>query len=302
MTAFEVADLSQVCAISAKAKVLLYSWYTAGLMLKIMCLHLFLKKINRAFSLSFIHDWVVFCQNTIDRLRRGITECEYPALCWPLRNDKAVHHQIQIKIESLHPRPLSSTPAAFYSSGVTVHEGQIKEQRARAMTGLYILRACALTSDSLPTLQHYAPSADAMWTDSMLSPCRVLAMHYVQLLSYAIAPCISQLLSGAEAYSEQRWLSELEPLTAKRAQSADWERARRVEECVVSALPPRWRIRFFISAGVTRSGGGIAFRTALPLTGTGIPVKNESTAQMPSENVWHYLSERYCKANRCLLL
>lgn len=37
-----------------------------------------------------------------------------------------------------------------------------KEQRAFMKTGLYIQRACALTSDSLPAFKHYAQSADAM--------------------------------------------------------------------------------------------------------------------------------------------
>lgn len=119
--------------------------------------------------------------------------------------------------------PLSKLRIAMRDS----RHRHIKEQRAFMKTGLYIQRACALTSDSLPVFKHYAPSADAMWTDSMLVvPCAGNALHAVVVL------CNSSMHLTVPVYSRGIFRAvlavvfELEPLTAKCAGSADWESTR----------------------------------------------------------------------------
>lgn len=69
MTAFELIEHSQVCAISAKTKMLLYCWYITDLMLK-YTMHLHLQK-KAWHSFSYILDWVVFCQKQCWWDKRG---------------------------------------------------------------------------------------------------------------------------------------------------------------------------------------------------------------------------------------
>lgn len=139
---------------------------------------------------------------------------------------------------------------------VTVVIRQVKNQRVIVLTGLFILRPCICSNKWVSSCSAaFCPHHPLMPCELTACPCAGNAMHCMQLLPYAITPCVLQLLSTAEAYSERCWQLSLLSLSVCRPGTLCCQKLKlKVQECAVSALQLWWRTHFFIRVASLKQG------------------------------------------------